>query len=132
VPDTKRSVTLPGEVGTAYNFSVVAVDTAGNTSPEVANTGSVTPTPGVAEQPRVTVAGGGSPDVTLSWGDAPTTGTIDRYEISINGGVWADMGTQHGHAFAGTPGTTYRFLVRAVDGGTTGPHARSTAGTVPR
>lgn len=132
VPGTKRSVTLPGEVGTAYNFSVVAVDTAGNTSQEVANTGSVTPTPGVAEQPRVTVAGGGSPDVTLSWGDAPTTGTIDRYEISINGGVWADVGTQHSHAFAGTPGTTYRFLVRAVDGGTTGPDVRSTAGTVPK
>jgi len=132
VPGDELSVTVPGEVGSAYRFSVVAVDTAGNESLETPNTGSVTPTPGVAAPARVSVDGGGSPTVTLSWGEAATTGAIDRYEISINGGVWTSMGAELTHVVDGTPGTTYRFLVRAVDGTTTGPDARSTAGTVPR
>ena len=107
--------------GTVYYFIVTAVSAGGESaaSSEV----SVTPQPPIPAVPTGVTATGGNTQVTVSW-TAPA-GTVTSYNVYYGTatGVTTGTGTKVTGAVSGgsitglTNGTTYYFIVTAVNGG---------------
>lgn len=117
------TTTVPGRVGTATSFSVVALGPGGQ-SPAFASTSSGTPRPGAPASASASWSGTrGDRTVDFSWAAAPSTEPITRYEVLVNGyhSSWQNVGTATTYRITdATLGNSYSIQVRAVSAGQTG------------
>ena len=119
--------------GTAYRFKIRAVN-AGGTGPESDVAGPATPIAKPAKPTGLT-ARAGNTQVMLSWTD-PSDSSISKYQVqrkagSNDWGSWMDIPTSAPGGTNATSytvtslsnGTAYRFKIRAVNAGGTGPES---------
>ncbi|MDE2803409.1 MAG: fibronectin type III domain-containing protein, partial [Chloroflexota bacterium] len=120
--------------GTTYTFAVRAVNTHGNSPPAgPVSTAPVAP----PAKPTGLAANAGNGQVTLSWAD-PGNATITGYQFNRQSdGTWAgwadvpgSSATTTSHAVTSLAnGTTYTFVVRAVNAGGNSPESDSVTAT---
>jgi hypothetical protein len=115
-----RSATVSGLTnGTAYTFTVVATNVAGNSSPSTASN-SVTPT-SVPRTPTNTIATAGNGSASVSWTAPSSDGgsTITSYTVTSSPGgqsvTTADGNVRSATVSGLTNGTAYTFTVIATN-----------------
>lgn len=125
------TTTVPGQVGTAYSYSIVTLGVGGE-SPPFSSTNSGTPRPGPPASASANWPGPrGTQTVNFSWTAAPSTAAITRYEILVSNyhSSWQDVGTATSYSIQGAFNTSYSIQVRAVSAGQTGDPRTSNAVT---
>jgi chitodextrinase len=111
--------------GTAYTYTVLAIDAAGNASP--ASSVSATPADTVAPSvPAGLAAVRGNGQVSLTWEAATDNVAVTGYRVYRDGVVVASPSTPYFVDTALTNGITYTYRVVAVDGS-----ANASAQTAP-
>ncbi len=107
--------------GTAYTFTVAAINVAGTGSPSVASSAFTPATvPGV---PTGLTATAGNGSATLGWTAPASNGSaISGYTVAISPAAGSIVVTGTSAAVTGlTNGTAYTFTVAAINGAGTGP-----------
>jgi len=119
--------------GQSYTFQVRAVNSVG--SSEAATT---TATPQAAatvpSSPQNFTAIPGNGQVTITWTDPVNNGgsTITKYQVQQDNGSWIDITGSLTYTFVGlTNGTSYTFMVRAVNSVGNGAETTTTATPQP-
>jgi fibronectin type 3 domain-containing protein len=124
--------TDPGiAAGSAYTYSVRAIDAASNLGDATSATVTVDFSPPAAPASLTAVWAGGPSRVELSWPAATDDLGVVGYEVSRDGSV---LGTTTSTAFSDSavaPGTTYSYAVVAIDGGGNRSDPVSAAVTTP-
>lgn len=115
---------------TSYNFSVVAMDTAGNyglpTTIEASTLGDTPP----SAVSNLVAASSGSNWIQFNWNAATDDVGIDKYILSLNSVNLANTTGLFFNATGLTPSTTYTFAVKAQDtSGKTGQETSVQAAT---
>jgi putative cell wall-binding protein len=103
--------------GTAYTFTVAAINTAG-TGGDSAASNSVTPATTVADAPTIGIATAGDTSATLTWTAPLSDGglAISGYVITPSSGSPITVGNVTTYAVTGlTNGTAYTFTVLAIN-----------------
>ncbi|MBB5873316.1 chitodextrinase [Allocatelliglobosispora scoriae] len=123
-------------VKTAYTYTVIAVDAAGNASvPSAAVAGTTLAVPDTAKPTpptRVRVTGRSTTSIVLNWTAATDDIGVARYQVRRDG---SQVGNVTGTRFTDNglaPGTTHTYSVRAVDaaGNVSDPSAQVTSATL--
>jgi single-stranded DNA-binding protein len=125
------TTTVPGQVGTAYSYSIVTLGAGGESSP-FSSTNSGTPLPGAPANVTASWPGPrGSQTVNFSWSAAPSTAPITAYEFLVTGDSgWTQVpASQTSHTIQGAFNQSYSIQVRAISGGQTGSAGTSNAVT---
>lgn len=123
--------TVPGQVGTAYSYTIVTRGAGGESAP-FSSTNSGTPRPGAPGSANASWPGPqGDRTVNFSWSAAPSTQPITRYEVLVTNhhSSWQNVGTATTYSIEGDFGTSYSIQVRAVSAGQTGDPRTSNAVT---
>ena len=103
--------------GTTYNFYVVAVDAAGNVSPQ-SNTASgttLTDTVAPTAPTNLSVSSVGTNNIAISWTASTDNIAVDNYEIYVNGVLYGTSLTTSANIANLSPTTTYNIYVIAKD-----------------
>lgn len=103
--------------GTTYNFYVVAVDAAGNVSPQ-SNTASgttLTDTVAPTAPTNLSVSSVGTNNIAISWTASTDNIAVDNYEIYVNGVLYGTSLTTTANIANLSPTTTYNIYVIAKD-----------------
>lgn len=103
--------------GTTYNFYVVAVDAAGNVSPQ-SNTASgttLTDTVAPTTPTNLSVSSVGTNNIAISWTASTDNIAVDNYEIYVNGVLYGTSLTTSANIANLSPTTTYNIYVIAKD-----------------
>lgn len=103
--------------GTTYNFYVVAVDAAGNDSPQ-SNTASgttLTDTVAPTTPTNLSVSSVGTNNIAISWTASTDNIAVDNYEIYVNGVLYGTSLTTSANIANLSPTTTYNIYVIAKD-----------------
>lgn len=112
------TATIPGlNQGTTYNFYVVAVDAAGNVSPQ-SNTASgttLTDTVAPTAPTNLSVSSVGTNNIAISWTASTDNIAVDNYEIYVNGVLYGTSLTTSANIANLSPTTTYNIYVIAKD-----------------
>lgn len=112
------TATIPGlNQGTTYNFYVVAVDAAGNVSPQ-SNTASgttLTDTVAPTAPTSLSVTSVGTNNIAISWTASTDNIAVDNYEIYVNGVLYGTSLTTSANIANLSPTTTYNIYVIAKD-----------------
>ena len=118
--------------GTAYDFRVRAVNTAGQGAASNIVSAMPTAVTMVPGMPGALTAVAGDGTVTLSWSAPTTGGAVTGYEYKQDSGAWMSTGggTATTLMVSGlTNGTPYAFQVRAVNTAGPGPASSAVAAT---
>jgi hypothetical protein len=125
------TTTVPGQVGTAYSYSIVTLGAGGESTP-FSSTNAGTPLPGAPASVSASWPGPrGSQTVNFSWTAAPSTAPITNYEYLVSGsGAWVTVpASQTTHTIQGAFDQPYSIQVRAISAGQTGPARTSNTAT---
>ena len=112
-------------IGTQYTYTLIATDSAGDTSSAGAGATTLPGAPGSVSVSSITTT-----SAQVSWTAA--AGVVSYYEYSLNGGfTWGNTGTALSVSLTGLPsGTSYTVLVNAVNAGGMGPNSSAAFETV--
>lgn len=103
--------------GTNYNFYVVAVDAAGNVSPQsnIASGTTLTDTISPTAPTSLSVTSVGTNNIAISWTASTDNIAVDNYEIYVNGVLYGTSLTTTANIANLNPTTTYNIYVIAKD-----------------
>lgn len=103
--------------GTNYNFYVVAVDAAGNVSPQsnIASGTTLTDTVAPTAPTNLSVSSVGTNNIAISWTASTDNIAVDNYEIYVNGVLYGTSLTTSANIANLSPTTTYNIYVIAKD-----------------
>lgn len=103
--------------GTNYNFFVVAVDAAGNVSPQsnIASGTTLTDTISPTAPTSLSVTSVGTNNIAISWTASTDNIAVDNYEIYVNGVLYGTSLTTSANIANLSPTTTYNIYVIAKD-----------------
>ena len=103
--------------GTNYNFYVVAVDAAGNVSPQsnIASGTTLTDTISPTAPTSLSVTSVGTNNIAISWTASTDNIAVDNYEIYVNGVLYGTSLTTSANIANLSPTTTYNIYVIAKD-----------------
>lgn len=103
--------------GTTYNFYIVAVDSAGNVSPQsnIASGTTLTDTVAPTAPTNLSVSSVGTNNIAISWTASTDNIAVDNYEIYVNGVLYGTSLTTSANIANLSPTTTYNIYVIAKD-----------------
>ncbi|WP_169053953.1 Ig-like domain-containing protein [Agromyces sp. H66] len=116
--------------GTAYTFTVRAVNEIGTSEPSAGTTVTPYGTPTAPRNVQITSSGDAPADLTMTWGTPDSTGGGSvRYQWRLNGGAWNETSSRSASVNNRSAGT-YTVDVRAINNGSgnIGPAASDTVG----
>ena len=117
--------------GTAYTFTVTAVNSAGS-GPSSTPTSAVTPNPPLPGAPTAVTVTAGNGTALISWtAPAGTAGTVTYTVTSAPGGLTCSTTGTSCTVTGLTNGTAYTFTVTASDSGGTGPASAASSPATP-